>query len=90
MTQFKVIFVTVLRYALSVAEDPSFAALLWRRLCENPGVATALDRFAKRDATGPPLGLNHRIRVLRYAAPTRGGVEPPDEFQAHYDQVCGI
>jgi hypothetical protein len=82
-----------------VAEDPAFAAHLWQRLRDSPGVVAALNRFAARDATGPPLGLNHRIRVLRYKAPpplntgyhrdgvVEGVAELPDEFQAHYDQV---
>ena len=57
------------KYALGVYEDPPFAEELWRRLQAVPGVAAGVAAFAARDAAGEALGLNQRLRVLRYAAP---------------------
>jgi len=57
------------KYALSAFEDGRFAGELFRRLLGPGECGPHLAAFAARDGAGPPLGLNHRLRVLRYRAP---------------------
>ncbi len=51
-------------YKLAVFDDPGFAVKLWEKI--RGRAATAIEAFAARDACGEPLGLNRRLRILKY------------------------
>jgi hypothetical protein len=65
------------RYKLAVFQNKPFADRLWARLQHS--IAPALAPFIMRCMCGEPLGLNPRLRVLRY--------DDEDQFEAHYDRV---
>lgn len=67
-------------YSLGVFKDEVLSDGLWRRLAERCGPSLEAFFGDKRGEAAPaPLGLNSRLRVLRYA--------PGERFEAHYDAV---
>ena len=64
-------------YSLGVFHDAGVSDGLWARLEARAGAALAA--FADSRGERPPLGLNERLRVLRYA--------PGERFEPHYDLV---
>jgi hypothetical protein len=80
------------RHKLSVfSHDPS-ADLIWERLKKvllvdengNPNVNPLLAPLLAREGVDPPIGLNPRLRILRYDA------EDKDDFTLHFDATTRI
>ena len=74
---FKVAIQQPRNYSLGVFKDDVLRRGLWRRLEGRAGAALDAFRLARGEAR--PLGLNERLRVLRYEAGER--------FEPHYDLV---
>jgi 2OG-Fe(II) oxygenase superfamily len=64
-------------HKLAVFDHPSTVQHLWRRL--EPILRTHCSDFVHREQCGPPIGLNPRLRVLRYDSTDQ------DHFAPHFD-----
>jgi hypothetical protein len=64
-------------YKLSVFEHPPTIDLLWTRM--QHVIQPNIDKFVQTTKCGPPMGLNPRLRVLRYDAIDN------DIFKPHFD-----
>ncbi|KAL7467652.1 hypothetical protein ACHAXS_007894 [Conticribra weissflogii] len=70
------------RHKLSVFEHPPSINRLWERL--KPIVLQHIHQFTNHTKCGPPLGLNPRLRVLRYDASDN------DIFEPHFDATTRV
>lgn len=72
-------------HKLSVYEDVAFLEKLWEKMRQHIGVKNGLlDEFCRRTCCGPPLGLNPRVRVLKYDA------LDDDRFEPHFDATTRV
>ena len=65
------------RHKLSVLEHPPTVDSLWTRM--EPAIMPRIGSFVRDVGCGPPVGLNPRLRVLRYDA------DDGDVFDPHFD-----
>jgi len=70
------------KHKLSVFEHPPSTNRLWDRL--KPIVLKHTHQFMNHTKCGPPLGLNPRLRVLRYDASDN------DVFEPHFDATTRV
>jgi predicted 2-oxoglutarate/Fe(II)-dependent dioxygenase YbiX len=70
------------KHKLSVFEHDATLATLWDKL--KPVISPHVDQFIKDTKSGLPLGLNPRLRVLRYDATDN------DVFDPHFDATTRV
>jgi len=70
------------KHKLSVFEHPPTTQKLWRRL--EPIISPQISSFIKNTNCKEPIGLNPRLRVLRYDAPDK------DVFEPHFDATTRV
>lgn len=73
-------------HKLAVFENKPFTDRLWKRLVHqtNLNKSNWMQHFQKRTHSGPPLGLNPRLRVLQYDA------QDDDRFEPHFDATTHL
>ena len=73
-------------HKLVVFEDAETLDRLWHRLVHRTRLMDApwLEAFQRRTGCGPPVGLNPRLRVLRYDATDQ------DRFEPHFDATTHV
>jgi hypothetical protein len=71
-------------HKLSVFEHPATVANMWTRLLTKARILPLLQPFMDRTKCGPPLGLNPRLRVLRYDS------SDDDRFEPHFDATTMV
>lgn len=71
-------------HKLSVYQDAEFLNMLWGRLQPHLRANSCTDAFYKRMGCGAPVGLNPRVRVLKYDA------ENNDRFEPHFDATTRV
>jgi len=64
------------KYKLAVFQDQNISEMLWNRIRER--VAPEVAAYSIREACGPPMGLNPRLRFLHYSE--------EDRFEPHFDR----
>lgn len=70
------------KHKLSVFEHPPTTKKLWRRL--ETIISPHISSFIESTKCGQPIGLNPRLRVLRYDAPDK------DVFEPHFDATTRV
>lgn len=70
------------KHKLSVFEHPLTTRRLWRKL--EPVILPHISSFIKNANSGEPIGLNPRLRVLRYDATDN------DVFEPHFDATTRV
>eukprot|EP00980_Cylindrotheca_fusiformis_P015874 scaffold4637_cov128-Cylindrotheca_fusiformis.AAC.45 len=69
-------------HKLSVFYHPPTITRMWRKL--KPCIHPLIEDFIKRENCGPPLGLNPKLRVLRYDHCDS------DRFEPHFDATTRV
>lgn len=71
-------------HKLSVFEDSHTVEHMWRILQPELEQSPCFQKFQQRTGCGPPLGLNPRLRVLRY------DYTDNDRFEPHFDATTKV
>ena len=69
-------------HKLSVFDHPPSISKMWKKL--EPLIFPLIQDYIKRENCGPPLGLNPRLRVLRYDSSDN------DRFEPHFDATTMV